>query len=45
MNELEKGTSVKIPKSFAKNATYLIHYKLVSIIKKIIRKIQNISNF
>ena len=33
----EKGTSVKIPKSFAKNATYLIHYKLVLKIK-----IQNI---
>ena len=29
----EKGTSVKIPKSFAKNATYLIHYKLVFNIK------------
>jgi len=27
--EKEKGTSIKIPKSFAKNATYLIHYILV----------------
>ena len=30
---LEKGTSIKIPKSFAKNATYLIHYKLILKIK------------
>ena len=35
--QLEKGTSIKIPKSFAKNATYLIHYILVLKIK-----IQNI---
>ena len=32
-NQLEKGTSIKIPKSFAKNATYLIHYILVLKIK------------
>ena len=36
---LEKGTSIKIPKSFAKNATYLIHYILVLKIK-----IQNIDS-
>ena len=31
--KVEKGTSVKIPNSFAKNATYLIHYILVLKIK------------